>query len=143
VRALLDVNVLIALAWPNHSHHDSAHSWFAEWTAGWATTPLTETGFVRVSSNTAVLATAVRPVDALASLAKLRALPAHTFWVDSVEGVVGNELAAERVLGHRQVADVHLVAIAMAHDGTVATFDKGMRSLVTEHHADHVTVIPA
>ncbi len=140
--ALLDVNVLIALGWPNHSHHDSAHAWFAQWTSGWATTPPTETGFVRVSSNSVVLATAVRPVDALASLAKLRAMPGHTFWVDSVEAVVGEALAAERVLGHKQVGDIHLVAIAIAHDGTVATFDRGMRSLVGNQHARHVTVIP-
>jgi uncharacterized protein len=142
VIALLDVNVLIALGWPNHSHHESAHSWFAEWTSGWATTPLTETGFARVSSNTSVLATAVRPVDALANLAKLRAMRGHTFWVDDVEAVIGDELAADRVLGHRQVADVHLVAIAIANDGTVATFDEGVRSLVAKQHARHVTVIP-
>ena len=24
---LLDVNVLIALAWPNHVHHAAAHTW--------------------------------------------------------------------------------------------------------------------
>jgi uncharacterized protein len=141
--ALLDVNVLVALGWPNHSHHDAAHAWFAEWTDQWATTPLTETGFVRVSSNTAVLATAVRPVDALANLAKLRASHGHTFWVDGVEAVLGDELAAERVLGHKQVADVHLVALAIANAGTVATFDTGMRSLVGKQHARHVTVIPA
>ena len=47
--ALPDVNVLIALAWPNHVHHDAARSWFAESRAtGWATCPVTEAGFVRV-----------------------------------------------------------------------------------------------
>ena len=46
--ALLDVNTLIALAWPNHSHHVAAHNWFATWKGGWATTPFTEVGFVRV-----------------------------------------------------------------------------------------------
>jgi len=27
--ALPDINVLLALAWSNHPHHDAAHHWFA------------------------------------------------------------------------------------------------------------------
>jgi predicted nucleic acid-binding protein len=26
--ALPDANVLLALAWPNHQHHERAHGWF-------------------------------------------------------------------------------------------------------------------
>lgn len=52
--ALLDVNLLVALAWPNHVHHQAALGWFQRnQAAGWATCPLTESGFVRVSSNSA------------------------------------------------------------------------------------------
>ena len=64
--ALLDVNVLIALAWPNHAHHGAAHRWFDDaGRAGWATTPFTESGFVRVSSNRAAIPTATSPALAL------------------------------------------------------------------------------
>ena len=28
--ALLDVDVLVALAWPNHVHHDPARAWFKD-----------------------------------------------------------------------------------------------------------------
>ncbi len=46
---LLDVNVLIALTWPHHVHHNAAKSWFAGVRGnGWTTCPLTEAGFVRV-----------------------------------------------------------------------------------------------
>ena len=49
---LLDVNVLIALAWANHQHHDAAHHWFASQRSGpWATCPLTQVAFVRISAN--------------------------------------------------------------------------------------------
>ncbi|MGH9896422.1 MAG: type II toxin-antitoxin system VapC family toxin, partial [bacterium] len=49
---LLDFNVLVALAWPNHVHHQAAVKWFlTNQSGGWATSPLTESGFVRVSSN--------------------------------------------------------------------------------------------
>ena len=38
VATLLDVNVLLALAWPNHQHHAVAHRWFRrESRRGWAT----------------------------------------------------------------------------------------------------------
>ncbi len=139
--ALLDVNTLIALGWPNHSHHEAAHEWFGNWTSGWATTSMTETGFVRVSSNDSVLPAAVRPIDAIEHLSRLRSMPGHTFWIDAVGGVVGNDLDATRILGHRQVSDAHLVSIAIANDGTVATFDKGMRSLVDKSQKRHITVI--
>ncbi len=141
--ALLDVNTLVALAWPNHSHHDAAHEWFAGWKTGWATTPLTEIGFVRISSNSIVLASSVRPVDAIEHLSRLRAMPNHSFWSDPIEGVVGDDLDPTRVLGHRQAADAHLIALAVANNGTVATFDKGFASLIGKNHARHVTVISA
>jgi predicted nucleic acid-binding protein len=55
VRALFDVNVLIALFDPAHVHHESAHAWWkANQSSGWATCPLTENGFVRVLRATEV-----------------------------------------------------------------------------------------
>jgi len=48
--ALLDVNVLVALFHPDHVHHDLAHDWFVGHRhAGWATCPVTENGFLRVT----------------------------------------------------------------------------------------------
>ena len=58
--ALLDVNALVALAWDSHVHHVAIRSWFAARAAdGWATCPITESGFVRVSSNPKVLPNAI------------------------------------------------------------------------------------
>ena len=66
---LLDLNVLIALAWPQHVHHDRAHTWFAGRTTEWLTTPITEAGFVRLSTNPAVVTHRVSMSDALGMLA--------------------------------------------------------------------------
>ena len=67
--ALLDVNVLVALFDPDHVHHTLAHDWFAdEGTAGWATCPVTENGFVRVLANPAYGAAVTRPADLIARL---------------------------------------------------------------------------
>lgn len=53
---LADVNVLVSLAWPNHVHHARARAWFPEFgTPGWATSPITAAGFIRVSSNRRVI----------------------------------------------------------------------------------------
>ena len=47
--ALLDVNLLVALAWPGHVSFATVHRWFARHgDAGWATCPITQAGFVRV-----------------------------------------------------------------------------------------------
>jgi hypothetical protein len=46
---LLDINVLIALAWCNHIHHEDARRWFArKGAAGFRTCPISQTGFVRI-----------------------------------------------------------------------------------------------
>jgi predicted nucleic acid-binding protein len=62
--ALLDVNVLVALFDPDHVHHEVAHDWFADnGPRGWATCPLTESGFVRVVSNPSYGTTQYRATD--------------------------------------------------------------------------------
>jgi toxin-antitoxin system PIN domain toxin len=78
--ALLDVNALVALAWDSHVHHASIRTGFAaNSSAGWATCPLTESGFVRVSSNRKVLPSAIGIDAARAVLTALRAAEGHRF----------------------------------------------------------------
>jgi uncharacterized protein len=124
--ALLDVNVLIALAWPNHVHHASARRWFDESSsAGWATTPVTELGFVRVSSNKNVIADAATPGAALGVLRALCDLPGHEFWPDDAR-LVEPPFSVDRLGTHRQLTDVHLAALAASRKGKLATFDRGI-----------------
>ncbi len=119
--SLLDVNVLLALAWPSHQHHAPAHRWFAGAARrGWATCALTELAFVRLSSNPAFTPDAVSPADALALLARMRKLPRHLSWSDLPPVV---ELRAIRLLGHQQVNDAYLLLVARRHRGVLATFD--------------------
>lgn len=129
--ALLDVNVLVALAWPNHVHHLVAHRWFAaRGKRSWATCPLTESSFVRVSSNPAATAEARSPAEAIQLLRLMVARPGHVFWADDVS-IASSELASsERLVGHRQVTDAHLLALAHRHGGRLATFDRRLLRLV-------------
>ena len=131
---LLDVNVLIALAWPNHVHHAVAVAWFtAHRDGGWATCPVTQSGFVRVSSNTRAIPEAKGPAEAIGVLRALTALDGHRFWTDDVSLCRSTFIAPERIIGHRQVTDAHLVALALRHEGRLATFDRGMGNVVLAH----------
>jgi uncharacterized protein len=133
--ALLDVNLLVALAWPNHVHHAAAHQWFARRAPrGWATCSLVELGFVRVSSNARAIPAAVSPQEAASLLERITALPHHQFWIDDVRFGTSPLVARSRVVGHQQVTDAHLVALALRHEGCLATFDRGVRALVPSGH---------
>jgi hypothetical protein len=122
--------VLVALAWPNHVHHAAAQEWFAGIRdEGWATCPLTESGFVRVSSNTRAIPDARRPAEAIALLRRMRDLPGHAFWADDVSPTDAVPGVFERVVGYRQVTDGHLLALAHRRGGRLATFDRGVEAL--------------
>ncbi len=128
---LLDVNLLVALAWPNHIHHAAALGWFRRSEAeGWATCPLTESGFVRVSSNSSVLADARSPREAIHLLRRIVALPHHVFWHDDVSVASSGFLDEVPLAGYRQVTDAHLLTLARHRGGRLATLDGKMRSLV-------------
>lgn len=128
---LLDTNVLIALAWPNHIHHARATAWFTRHhRAGWATCPPTESGFVRISSNPAIVDEARTPAEAIELLRKLTDIGGHRFWSDDVSLAGSDLIAPGKILGHRQVTDAHLVAIALRHRGRLATFDRRIAGVV-------------
>jgi len=137
--ALLDVNVLLALAWPNHQHHAAAHGWFRrEGHHGWATCALTQLGFVRLSSNPAYTAAAVTPAQAANLLRRLVAHRGHRYW----ESLPAPDPAMfGHVLGHQQVQDAYLVRLAERHRGRLATFDGRLTGHATR--AESVSVIAA
>ena len=114
VVSLLDVNLLIALAWPNHVHHRTALRWFdRNRKSGWATCPLTQSGFVRVSSNAHILPGARSPREALALLRRIVELPNHVFWQDDFSIATSDLVDETKLLGHRQITDAHLLAVAL------------------------------
>ena len=126
---LLDTNILIALAWRNHVHHAPVTEWFRDKAAaGFRTCPITQTGFVRISSNSSFSAAAVLPPEAVALLQRVTGLPGHGFWPDDLS--VPDALGVKPPLGsHRQVTDRYLLALAIAHDGVLATLDRGIAPL--------------
>lgn len=128
---LLDVNVLLALCWPNHQFHAAARTWFAANSGeGWATCAITQLGFVRLSSNPAFSAQAVRPPDAMALLRRLTA-HAHHAYIAELPPCVESPAALvfERLMGYRQTTDAYLAALAGMHGIQLATFDRRAAAL--------------
>ena len=141
---LLDTNLLIALAWPNHVHHAKAHDWFRDrGRKAWATCPLTQVAFIRISSNPKIIADAVSPREALEVLKKIVAVPGHHFWHDVVAPAKTQVFTSAALVGHRQVTDAYLLALAQHHKGKLATFDKGIAELiqVNKERMLHITQV--
>jgi toxin-antitoxin system PIN domain toxin len=131
--ALLDVNTLLALAWPNHQFHDPARRWFRDHTGSWSTCAVTQLGFVRLSSNPAFTDQARSPEDALALLQAMCAHPRHCY-VSETEALTesGFQAIVERMLGHQQVTDGCLLAIAQSKTLELVTFDRRLVFLAGE-----------
>jgi hypothetical protein len=138
---LLDVNVLLSLAWPNHQHHASARQWFtSQGAAAWRTCGVSQLAFVRLSSNPAFTKHAVSPLEATLMLQRMTAHAGHLY-IDALPPCTDAsfESIAHRMQGHRQVTDAYLVAIARAAGVRLVTFDRRIASLSGE--ADVVIVL--
>jgi toxin-antitoxin system PIN domain toxin len=125
---LLDVNVLIALAWPNHPQHSAAHAWFAEKkVSGWGTCMVTQLGFVRVSSHPKVDGH-VSTQEAIQKLLEIIAVPGHTFWPEPADGYANKTFTKTLpdTLTHGQVTDAYLATVAELNGGKLATLDRSL-----------------
>lgn len=126
MRALLDVNVLVALLDSSHLHHATATDWLAEHAkAGWASCPLTQNGCLRIMSVNSYAN--AQPTSVVADrLGLAMSGPAHAFWPDSISLLQAGVLRWDRVLTSRQVTDTYLLALAAANNGRLVTFDRGI-----------------
>ena len=123
MRALLDVNVLIALLDGDHSLHVRATKWFAgQAERGWASCPITQNGCARIMSHPNYPnAVPVRAV--IERLGEASASGFHEFWADDVSLLDTRVANSARIHGARQITDVYLLALAVRHGGQFVTFD--------------------
>jgi len=103
---LLDVNVLLALVWPNHQFHTAATQRLESSHQGWATCALSQLDFIRISSNPAALATAKTSAEAARLLGAMVRDPLH----GPPDGP--SIQVFERVLESKQVTDAYLMSLA-------------------------------
>ena len=128
---LLDVNVLLALTWPNHQFHGLAHEWFAAHRdLGWATCTLVELAFVRLSMHPSFTKSPATASQSFAMLEQIRTLGGHHSAHDS--GVtIGSDPGTtfSKVVGSKQVNDAYLIQLAYQHGAKLATFDRRLKVL--------------
>jgi toxin-antitoxin system PIN domain toxin len=126
MRALLDVNVLVALFDGNHSLHETAIRWFhAHGDSGWASCPITQNGCVRVMSQPGY-PERMPVVNVVERLRQATAHRAHEFWPDDASLLDTRMIDATRVHGPNQLTDAYLLALAVAHGGRLVTLDQGI-----------------
>jgi toxin-antitoxin system PIN domain toxin len=125
VTFLLDVNVLIAPIDPAHVGHEAAHRWFeARGRESWVTCSLTENGVIRIVSHPNYPGAPGSPATVAAIVAEIRTLAGYIFWPDDISLVEAEHVETKRILTSGQVTDSNLLALEVAHDGHLATFDR-------------------
>ena len=142
MRALLDINVLIALLDRAHVHHRPARAWLeANISNGWASCPITQNGCVRIMSQPAY-PQPIAPAMAIARLRGAANTAHHAFWSDDISVLDADLIHAERVHGPRQLADIYLLALAVRHQGRFVSFDGSIAlAAVRDAKPEHLVVL--
>jgi len=125
-RALLDVNVLLALFDSDHIEHERARAWLGrEIGSGWASCAITQNGFVRVISQPRY-PSPISPTEAIDLLDQACSQPHHVYWACDTSLLDADSIDRTRLHGPRQVTDAYLLALATHHGGRLATFDESV-----------------
>jgi len=142
VRALYDLNALIAFLDANHLYKPRIHEWWSHNRHhGWATCPLTQNGFIRVISQPSYLSPL--PIGrAFNHLRRNTETESHTFWPDDISLLDKQLIDHSRILGPRQLTDIYLLALAVKHGGRLVTFDRAIPiAAVRGARADQLVVL--
>lgn len=142
MRALLDVNVLIALHDANHAHHALASEWFiAHAAAGWASCPLTQNGVLRIMAHRGY--SNPQPMSVLVAMLQASTQSAiHAFWPDDLSLLDAQRFQHARIHNPKQLTDLYLLALAVKHGGRLVSFDQRMPlSAVSDASAEHLVVL--
>ncbi len=142
MRALLDVNVLIALHDGNHVHHHAASRWLQQNIAhGWASCPLTQNGCLRIMAQPGY--PQPQPLAVLVNmLGNSTATGFHQFWADDVSLLDAAHFRHSHIHSPRQLTDLYLLALAVRHGGRLVTFDQRIPlSAVPQARAEHRVIL--
>ena len=139
---LLDVNVLVALTSREHEHYRKANSWFNSLgNAEWGVSPLTEAGYMRLTTNPTAGLGAVDFTRAVAVLDLLTKKPGYCFWPITESWPRLTAPFAERIFGHQQVTDAYLLGQAIKEDGVLVTFDRGLKYMAGAAYSRNLLVL--
>lgn len=142
MRALLDVNILIALLDGAHIYHRLATEWVEKnINTGWASCPITQNGCIRIMSQPGY-PNSVPAAQVAARLAEATQHPSHQFWPDTISLLKAGSLKWDEVMSSRHVTDAYLLALAVQQRGRFVTLDRGVPlAAVNAATADHLVVL--
>ena len=139
---LLDLNVLIALVDSAHQNYQKAQAWFiSSGRHRWGLCPLTEAGFLRVTTNPAYRPKPRTFGEAIAILQILKGRTDYWFWEIDKSWVELTAPFAARVFGHQQVTDAYLLGLAIKEKSVLVTFDKGIRGMAGAEFKGNVLLL--
>ena len=141
-KSLLDLNVLIALTDTEHKFHQKARNWLASSGRGrLGICPLTEAGFLRVTTNPAYRPGPRTMEQATAILQSLQGYPGYCYWAIDESWVTLTAPLAARIFGHQQVTDAYLLGLAIKEKLALVTFDKGIEYLAGAEFSENVLLL--
>jgi uncharacterized protein len=139
---LLDLNVLIALVDSAHQHHKKAQDWFMfSRKFHWGLCPLTEAGFLRVTTNPNYRPKSRTFAEAIAILQLLKGHADYLYWGIDKSWVTLTAPFAARIFGHQQVTDAFLLGLAIQEKLVLVTFDKGIQYIAGAEFSQNVLLL--
>ena len=142
MRALFDVNVLIALHDRDHVHHVRAAQWFEEHIQhGWATCALTQNGCLRIMGQPGY--SSPQPISMLVNRLQTPTRTEHqAFWSDEISLLDPLQFQHGHIHSARQLTDLYLLALAVKNQGRLVTLDQRIPiSAVRGATAAHLVVL--
>lgn len=143
MRHLLDVNVWVALLDEAHVFHAQALAFIQRRRVRIATCPLVENGVIRVLNLPAY--SQIGPIGFSVVADKLAEICSgldHEFWPDDLSLRTPGVVNWARVLGHNQITDAYLLALAVARAGCLVTLDHRVAlSTVVGAKADNLMLL--
>jgi uncharacterized protein len=141
-RFLFDVNLLVTMHLPGSNSFSQVQHWFSMiGSKNFATCAITQAGFIRVSTQLAVIGGAIDVSEAKVALQRLTARSEHAYWPIDISYLEAVEPFETRMLGYRQITDAYLLGLAIHHRGKLATLDRAIVHLAGPKFAEYVELI--
>lgn len=122
MKHLLDVNVLLAAIWDDHPQHAKAFAWLSGKSI--LLCPLSELGFLRISSNPKAINA---PMDKARELLEKFSQERMTEWIpDDLTALQSHAKKSDAV------TDMYLAELAAKHGARLATLDGGISHSAVE-----------
>jgi toxin-antitoxin system PIN domain toxin len=140
---LFDVNFLIALLDQHHAHYEIAHRWVAAAPEPlpWATCPLTENAFVRITGKQSYPNGFGSAAAALECLRENCSQKNHIFMADNVSLLDPKIWTESGLISSTHLTDLHLLALAVKNGAKLVSFDRTIPAHLIRGGKDNLLIV--